>query len=107
MDDHISILTWALAKDAILVASDIDRSLEDRIDCTKFLFRLNKYPIALNYEGNEFKVYYTIFAIITLIKERYGTEIARQNLIAYYPELDQPWIYDAIDSELFNLTPTD
>ena len=106
MNKYYSLLIWKMTKDAYLIASNLSRNLEDRITCTKFLFRLNKYPIALNYEGNEFQIYYTIFSIIVLIKEKYGTEIARQNLIAYYPELDQPWLYDAIDSDIFDLTPT-
>lgn len=106
MDNYYAALIWNMAKDAYLVASNLSRSLEDRLACTKFLFMLNKYPITLNYEGNKFQIYYVIFSIVTLIKKGYGTELARQNLIAFYPELDQSWLYDAIDSDLFDLTPT-
>jgi len=106
MDDHHSILTWALAKDAILVASDIDRSLEDRLDCTKFLFRLNKNLVTLNYEGTKFEVYFTIWAIVSTVKQKYGTEKAYEELIKFYPDLASTEIYDSIYAGLFDLTPS-
>jgi len=104
MDEYYSILTWKLAKDAYLVASNINRSLEDRLYCIKFLFRLNKHLVALNYEGTKFEVYFTVWAIVSLVKQRYGTENAYEELIKFYPDLADTEIYDSIYAGLFDLT---
>jgi len=93
-----------MTKDAYMVASDINRSTEDRISCIKFLFRLNKKIMALNYEGNYFEIYYTVFVLVALIRRSYGTVVAYSNLIRFYPELDHPWVFDALNSKMFDLT---
>ena len=104
MKDEYAIKIWELTYTANVTASNINCSFTDRLYCTKFLFKLNKEILALNYEGNKFEIYYTVYFIVALIKIKHGTEMAYKNLIAFYPELDQPWMQEAIDSELFDLT---
>lgn len=104
MDSYHAALIWHLAKNAYVIASDIQRSTDDRITCTKFLFKINKQTIALNYEGTKFELYYTIFSIVTLIKVQWGIDIAYEELIKFYPELDSPEIFAALNSDLFDLT---
>lgn len=104
MDSYYAALIWKLAKNAYIIASDIQRSKEDRLTSTKFLLKINNQTIALNYEGTKFELYYTIFSIIALIREQYGTDIAHQELIKFYPELDSPEIFAALNSDLFDLT---
>jgi hypothetical protein len=104
MENYHKILTWKLAKDAFSVASNVNRSTEDRWYCTKFLFRLNKDIIALNYEGTKFEMYFVIWSIILLIKDKYGTEKAYTELIRFYPDLDYTEIREAVESDLFVLT---
>ena len=104
MNDYYLSVVWKMTKDAYLVSSNINRSTEDRLSCIKFLFKLNKRKMALNYEGNKFEIYYTVYIIVALIKKKEGALVAYSNLTRFYPELAQPYIFDALNSQMFDLT---
>lgn len=93
-----------LTKEAYLVASNINLNINDRLSCIKFLLKLNNKTITLNYEGNEFVIHYAIFAIVALINYYSGPEIASEELLKFYPDLDSDTIFAALNSPMFDLT---
>jgi len=105
MEERHYTTVYRLLVKAYITAANINSNIQDRMTCIKYLATMELCKVDLMYEGFALKIHPVIYKLICLIKSKYNTDVALKELTKFYPELkENDWIFDAVNSSLFDLT---